>query len=226
MYYAKLFKVGDGSKETNVQEPFARVDVKVEETVKQITDLIKKEAGNIDFSQAAKPVVETRELSDDEVDELMGAIDAYQQKYFPFIKFPNLSKQFVWNIPKPILRSHQCVVNNNLEDIFDPMLLFVLILSDDPVAYMSSFLLKLEEMLNGDRESIVADSEEFLNEEYSDEESVDVDVIEEDDEPKVEDAFPPDTIRSMIDDARKYQDDSDCIDDDDIPVDSEDEEYE
>jgi hypothetical protein len=205
MLYTKILKVGDCTP-INVEQAQATLS---EENYQMMME-------NLAEAVAAHSAVMADDtgttLEDVEVDDVVGTILNITKEHFPFITLTkSFPKKFMWNIPKEVYQSHKYVVNNNLNILYDPLILFIPLLSDDPIAVMTSYLLKLMELVNGDRESIEGDSRNFMIENgfIKDEEEEETVTTNGD--------FPPDVIRSMIDDARQYQDDDDIIDDRDIP---------
>lgn len=172
-------------------------------------------------------------LSNDEANVILDKILEYQEKYFKDIPISDeLSFGFVFNIPREVVKSSlEAAEKYPNADFFDPVILLYPLFCESPSDVMGTYLYILWEMIDKRRELINLDMIRRVGDKMSAQQSEETeDEIEEDDWPELDsdiedessDDLPPDVIRSMIDDARKYQDDEDEIDND-IPEDVEDE---
>ena len=104
---------------------------------------------------SAAPVTVPVVLTDDEVDMMLDDIKRFEEQYFPTLPLDEeLSKMFVYNIPKHIARGIITAHEMDLPDVMNPMLylypLFSSCVEDGIGAFIQSIVnLAYEDSLNG-----------------------------------------------------------------------------
>lgn len=119
-------------------------------------------------TQISQEEAET-ELDDDEVNEIQAAISDLEEKLFGDTPIDwNVSKSFIYNIPKNVFKAHQDCIEYDRPVVLDPLIFLYAMLTEDPRYTMGSFLKKLMELCEEFKHEISADAEEW--EKYNSEE--------------------------------------------------------
>lgn len=101
-------------------------------------------------------------LNDKEVNQILNRLLELQTKYFPTIPLDeNMTKQFVWNIPKDAYRGMRDVIDYPRADIFDPMMVLYLLLSISPKDAIGQYWMIMNEMIVANSDEIFADATDY-----------------------------------------------------------------
>lgn len=103
-------------------------------------------------------------LDDYEVNELLTCALDFQNKYFKQLPLAKeLIKEFIWNIPRDILKGVRlCKNNDDIPDVLNPMFLMYLFLTKEPSDGIGLYLEILREQIDGNREAIKDDAQRYL----------------------------------------------------------------
>ena len=159
MHYTKLIR--SNRHETNESKP-----VNESEMVRLLREISKQ------TSQIPSQLREDHSLlSDYEVNDLLACALKFQEKYFketiPLSK--DLIQEFIYNIPKEVVRGVRHCQNHAIPDILNPMLLMYLFLTKNPFEAIGVFWKIVLPMLDDNREVIEKDAQTYLKEENENE---------------------------------------------------------
>ena len=114
------------------------------------------------------------ELTNDEVNEILEYISTIHDKYFKDIPLAeDLSKLFVWNIPRSMYKAMRDSIDKYEADIINPMFFMFIALSEEPGWMIGRFLDIVGVMIVDQNELIEEMSEEYQNQFQTDDEESD-----------------------------------------------------
>ena len=110
-------------------------------------------------------------LNEDEISEIMSYMLQLQTEYFSDIPLSKeLSKKFMWNIPKEIYRQMRNNIDKDDPVILNPILYLYIFCTDYPEFAMGKFILTILNLCDeSDYDEIVRRSKEYDNVETDDE---------------------------------------------------------
>lgn len=101
-------------------------------------------------------------LNDKEVNQILNRLLELQTKYFSAIPLDeNMTKQFVWNIPKDAYKGMRNVLDYPREDIFDPMMVLYLLLSVSPKDAIGQYWMIMNDLIVQNEDEIFADANDY-----------------------------------------------------------------
>lgn len=183
MYYRKLIRFYDNeechniTKQTNTNnvvtqpvEPSNQSDhiVKIlDERFNKLESLIKI----MNVPQTAPKDFDDNILNEDEISEIMSYMLQLQTEYFSDIPLSKeLSKKFMWNIPKEIYRQMRNNIDKDDPVILNPILYLYIFCTDYPEFAMGKFILTILNLCDeSEYDEIVRRSKEYDNAETDDE---------------------------------------------------------
>lgn len=111
----------------------------------------------------AAPTSESKTiLKDKEVIEILDRLSDLQVKYFPEIPLNDeLTKQFVWNIPRDAYKGMRDALDYPRPDILDPMMVLYLLLSVSPKDAIGKYWTIVNELIVMNEQEIAEDALEY-----------------------------------------------------------------
>lgn len=95
------------------------------------------------------------------VDEIFQLEEKYFKSTFP-INHDDICRKFVANIKPRFLKEIMVIRSRKLPDILSPLMLLYPAFTENAGIGQGTFLLRLEELINENREAILADDEEYM----------------------------------------------------------------
>jgi len=112
-------------------------------------------------TQISQEEAET-ELDDDEVNEIQSALCDLEKNLFPDIPIDwNVSKSFIYNIPKNVFKAHQDCIEYDRPIVLDPLIFLYAMLTEDPRYTIGTFLQHVANLCEEFKNEIAADAEEW-----------------------------------------------------------------
>lgn len=131
------------------------------ELTNQIRDMSNKFSNFMESHEDVEPQTSetTTELSTEEVEEVMGAFESFQKKYFKdnILLTNEMVQNFIFNIPREVYNAH-CEAHN---DILDPLILMYGLLTEDPAYTMGAYLQILLNEINNNKADIDDDAADY-----------------------------------------------------------------
>lgn len=187
MYYRKLIRFYDNEECHNITEPINTITnnvvtqpvepsnqsdhiVKIlDERFNKLESLIKI----MNVPQTAPKDFDDNILNEDEISEIMSYMLQLQTEYFSDIPLSKeLSKKFMWNIPKEIYRQMRNNIDKDDPVILNPILYLYIFCTDYPEFAMGKFILTILNLCDeSEYDEIVRRSREYDNTETDDEDT-------------------------------------------------------
>ena len=153
MHYEKLLRVGNSAFNTQQSQQIDKTS--------EIINILKKLSEQT--AQTMPSDLENSNLTDSDVETLLKTLLRFQKEYFPNIPIKHeLDKQFVWNVPKDVIRGAHICETRELPDILNPMILLYPFLTESPSEIIGVYLDKIASLIDEDRELIDHDMKTYL----------------------------------------------------------------
>lgn len=102
-------------------------------------------------------------LGDEEVNEILSYLRTLEDKYFddiPLTETP--SQSYVWNIPYQMYEDMRRCINEDVPDVFNPMFIFYLTMTDYPADAMGRYLRILTDVVYDHNNEMLRMNQEYL----------------------------------------------------------------